>query len=78
LLKSKTRIIIACGPGFAAHICILGKILGKKIIFLESWSRVYSKSLAGKFVYPFSDLFFVQWPQQLKNYPKAVYVGRLG
>jgi len=79
LRKSKAKIIIGFGTASSVHVCILGKLLfRKKIIFFESWSRVYSKSLAGKFVYPFSDLFFIQWPQQKKNYPKAIYAGRLG
>lgn len=79
LSKTKADTIIASGTAFSANLCILGKLLfRKKIIFLESWSRVYSKSLAGRFVYPFSNLFFVQWPSQLKNYKKAIYAGRLG
>jgi len=78
LLKSKARVILTCGPALSIHLCIIGKIFGKKIIFLESWSRVYSKSLAGRFTYPFADLFFVQWPQEKKNYKNAIYAGRLG
>ena len=78
LLKSKSDVVLACGPAISIHACILGRIFGKKVIFLESWSRVYTKSLAGRFVYPFANLFFIQWKEEQKNYEKAVYVGRLG
>lgn len=79
LAKSKSKFIIACGPGIAIPFSIIGKLFfRKKLIFIESWSRVYSKSLAGKFLYKISDISFVQWPQQLENYPKAVFAGRLG
>lgn len=79
LLKSRAKFIIACGPGLAIPFSILGKLLfRKKLIFIESWSRVYSKSLAGKFLCPISNLSFIQWPQQKRNYPDAVYAGRLG
>jgi UDP-N-acetylglucosamine:LPS N-acetylglucosamine transferase len=79
LSRSKADAIIACGPGMSIPLCIIGKIIfRKKIIFLESWSRVYSKSISGKMVYPLADLFFVQWQEELKNYPKAKYSGRLG
>ena len=79
LFQSKARYILAAGPSLSLHVAFLGKfIFGKKIIFLESWSRVYTKSLAGKLTYPFADIFFVQWREELKNYPKAVYAGRLG
>ena len=55
----------------------IGKLLGKKIIFIESWSRIYKKSSSGKFAYLFANLFFVQWPEMKKQYPKAIYAGRL-
>ena len=75
--KSKAKTIIACGPHIAMPICFVGKLLGKKIIFVESWSRVYSKSYSGRFIYLFANLFFVQWPEMKKLYPKAIYAGRL-
>lgn len=79
LLKSKSIAVISAGPALAIHTSFLAKkLFGKKVIFLESWSRVYSKSMAGKFISPFADLSFIQWPQQKKNYPKALYRGRLG
>jgi len=76
MIKSKSRAIIACGPDIAAAVCFIGKLFGKKIIFLESWSRIYSKSYSGRFVYLFADKFFIQWPQMKKYYKKAIYAGR--
>jgi beta-1,4-N-acetylglucosaminyltransferase len=77
LRKAKPDAIINAGPGTAVPIAILGKIFGKKIITLEDWSRVYSRSRSGRILYHFSDLFFVQWPEMVELYPKAVYAGRL-
>jgi UDP-N-acetylglucosamine:LPS N-acetylglucosamine transferase len=80
LFLTRAKYIISAGPGLSIPISILGKMFfRKRIIFIESWSRVYSKSQTGKFLYPISDLSFVQWPEQTqKNYPKAIYAGRLG
>lgn len=79
LLKSKANCVLAVGPALSLHVTWLSKfIFRKKVIFLESWSRVYTKSLAGRLTYPFADLFLVQWPQEAKNYAKAIYAGRLG
>jgi beta-1,4-N-acetylglucosaminyltransferase len=78
LLKAKPHYIISCGPAISLPILFLGKIFRKKIIFIESWSRIYSKSLSGRIAYCFSDLFFVQWKELKKSYPKAIYAGRLG
>lgn len=77
-IKSKPDVIISTGPGIAVPISLWGKLFGKKIIFIESWSRVTTKSYAGKFMYHIANNFFVQWPEMKKKYPKAIYEGRLG
>lgn len=77
LIQANPDCIVTTGPGLGIPICILGKIAGKKIIVIESWSRTKTKSYIGRVLYPFSDLFFVQWPEMLKLYPKAKYAGRL-
>jgi beta-1,4-N-acetylglucosaminyltransferase len=79
LSKIKPNFIIGCGPGMNLHVLWLAKyFFGAKLIFFESWVRVHNKSFTGKLIYPFSDLFMVQWKSLLKQYPKAKFVGRLG
>jgi UDP-N-acetylglucosamine:LPS N-acetylglucosamine transferase len=78
LLADRPDVIISAGPGVGAIFSYIAKILGKKVVFIESWARVSSKSASGKLVYPVADLFFVQWPEMLKLYPRAIYAGRLG
>jgi UDP-N-acetylglucosamine:LPS N-acetylglucosamine transferase len=78
LSKSKAKTIISCGPAISIPISLIGKILfRKKIIFIESWSRVKSKSFSGKLIGPLADKIFVQWEEN-KNYKNAIYAGRLG
>jgi UDP-N-acetylglucosamine:LPS N-acetylglucosamine transferase len=78
LLVRRFDVIISAGPGITVPVFYAAKLLGKKTIFIESWSRVTSKSLSGKLCYPVADLFFVQWLELKKKYPKAIYGGRLG
>ena len=78
VLKSNACAIISAGPGIAVPLCYVGKFFGKKIIFIESWSRIWNLSRTGKLVYPISDLFFVQWEYLKNKYPKSIYAGRLG
>ena len=75
--KSKSEAIISAGPGIGVIVSLAGKLFGRKIIFLESWSRVYNRSLSGMLTYLFADQFFVQWPELKEKYPKAIYAGRL-
>ena len=77
LVKSKPDAIISAGPGLTVPLFILGKLFRKKCIFLESWSRNSSRSQSGRFCYYIADLFFIQWPDMKKLYPKAIYAGRL-
>jgi UDP-N-acetylglucosamine:LPS N-acetylglucosamine transferase len=76
--QSKANLIVSFGASFSLWVLLAGKILGKKIAFIETWSRCKSQSTSGKFAYLFSDLFIVQHKEQLKFYPKAVFLGRLG
>ncbi|MCO4635039.1 polysaccharide biosynthesis protein CpsF [Streptococcus infantarius subsp. infantarius] len=75
LFKEKPDVIISTGALISVPFCVIGKILGSKIIFIESFARVNNKSLSGKIIYPISDLFIVQWESMLKKYPKAKYYG---
>jgi UDP-N-acetylglucosamine:LPS N-acetylglucosamine transferase len=76
LLRSRSSVILACGPALAVPLCILGKLFGKKVLYVESWARVKTQSLSGRLVKPFSDLYFVQW-RTLQHVPGARYAGRL-
>lgn len=77
LLKERSNVIVTAGSDVAVPFCYIGKLLGKKIIFIESWSRVRKPSKSGKLVYPIANLFFVQWEDLKSEYPRAVYAGRL-
>src|SRR3989338_254429 len=73
LVKSRPTAILSAGPSLAIPLFWLAKIMGIKIIFVESWVRVHHKSQTGKLVSPVSDMFFVQWPTMKEVYPKAIY-----
>lgn len=75
ILKEKPDCIISLGALATYPICLLGKIMGKKIIYIESFSRVDTPSLSGKLMYRIADLFIVQWRELLEYFPKAVYGG---
>ena len=48
-----------------------------KIVFVESFARIKNLSLSGKLLYHFVDEFIVLWPELVKKYPKATYLGKL-
>ncbi len=78
LFRSRASVMFSCGAGIAVAPMLIGKLLfGKKISYIESIARVSKPSLSGKLVYPFADIFFVQWPQLKKSYPGSIYAGRV-
>ncbi len=76
-LLEKPDIIISTGAGVTIFICYLAKFFMKKVIYIESFSRVTEPSFAGRLAYPISDLFIVQWEPLLKFYKNAVYGGSI-
>ena len=74
-LKVRPKVIITTGAHSAGPMCCIGKIFGSKIIYIETFANSETKSVTGKLVYKFADLFIVQWEDMLKLYPKAKFGG---
>jgi beta-1,4-N-acetylglucosaminyltransferase len=77
LLRLRPAAILSTGPAIAVPVSLLGKVVGARIIFIETGSRVKELSLTGRIMYNIADLFFVQWPQLQEKRPRAIYAGRL-
>ena len=77
LAAEKPTHIISFGAMCTAPVCIIGKLMGIPVIYVESYTRINSLSLTGRIVYSFADLFVVQWKQLVYKYPKAIYGGAL-
>ena len=76
LLREKPQVILSLGAEIAIPFFFWGKLLGMKLIYIESWCRVENLSRTGKIVYPIADEFWVQWSQLLEVCgPKARFHG---
>lgn len=72
LHRERPEIIISTGADVTVPTIILGKIFfGCRVVFIESAGDV-TPTLTGRLLYPFADLFIVQWPEKLHYFPKAV------
>ena len=74
-LKEKPDIVICTGVLSMIPICLYAKIFKKKLVYIESFAKINSPTLSGKFLYKYADLFLVQWESMLEIYPNAVYKG---
>lgn len=77
LINFKPQVIITTGSHTAFPMCIIGKLMRIKIIYILSYARVNSKAKTANLIYPLSDLFLVQWESAQKLYPKSIYKGGL-
>lgn len=74
-LCEKPDIVICTGVLAMIPMCLIAKIAGKKLIYIESFAKVTSPTETGKLLYKFADQFYVQWEPMLECYPDAVYMG---
>ncbi|MDD3341131.1 MAG: polysaccharide biosynthesis protein [Bacilli bacterium] len=74
-IKLRPKYIVTTGVHTAGPMCCIGKIFGSKIIYIETFANINTKTATGRLIYHFADLFIVQWEEMLTLYPKAVYGG---
>jgi UDP-N-acetylglucosamine:LPS N-acetylglucosamine transferase len=60
-------VILSTGAALAVPFFLLGRLLGRRLVYVESLTRVERLSLSGRLVYPLADAFFVQWPQAARR-----------
>jgi beta-1,4-N-acetylglucosaminyltransferase len=78
MFKERPAVVISTGSEVAIPFSWMGKLLGVRVVYIESWCRIHTRSGTGPLVYPVADLFLVQWPSMLRLYgSKARYEGGL-
>ena len=77
ICKENPDVIISTGTMVAFPTIMWAKILGKKVIYIETFARVRGGTKAGKFVYKHKlyDMFIYQWESLETEYPNGVYGG---
>ncbi|GBD40917.1 UDP-N-acetylglucosamine--N-acetylmuramyl-(pentapeptide) pyrophosphoryl-undecaprenol N-acetylglucosamine transferase [bacterium HR39] len=71
VLRERPELVISTGADVAVATVVWARLFGARVVFVECAGRV-GPSLSGRLVYPFADLFVVQWPEQKLCYPRAV------
>lgn len=77
VLRERPHAVINTGGGMTIATSLLGKMFGAKLIYIESAARVHNPSKTGRLLYPYADLFLVQWEPLVRVLPKARYGGPL-
>lgn len=74
-LKERPRAVICTGVLAMIPMCLLCKLFGGKLIYIESFAKVTSPTESGRLLHKFADRFYVQWESMLEVYPDAIFLG---
>jgi hypothetical protein len=76
-IRERPDVVVTTGSLPLAIFCLACRLLGSKIVWIDSVSQIDELSLSGRLVKPFSGLFLVQWPELAERFPGTRYVGEL-
>ena len=77
LLRHKPSAVISTGALATIPVCLLAKVKGIKVIYIESFARMDGPSRTGRLMYRIADKTVVQWEAVQKFYPGAIYGGSI-
>jgi len=77
LMKERPDVVISTGTRVAIPTIFWAHLFMKKVIYIETFARVYDGTKAAKIVYKhhWYDLFIYQWEPLKELYPDGVYGG---
>ncbi len=76
-LKERPDVVITTGSLPLAMVCFFTKLLGSKIIWIDSVAQMEDLSVSGRFVRLFADICLSQWPEVAQKYRNVEYVGEV-
>lgn len=78
LWRERPTVILSTGAGPVVPFALLAKLMpGRRVLFLETITRVDRPSLTGRIMYRLADRFYYQWPDLARFFPRGQYVGTL-
>ena len=77
LLIVRPDVLISTGSGLTLPPFLIARVFGIKTIFIESPSRVYSPSIAGRLLMGKVDLWLSSWPELAERFLGVEYRGMI-
>jgi UDP-N-acetylglucosamine:LPS N-acetylglucosamine transferase len=73
--SSRPRVVVTTGAGTAVPFAWIGRLLGARVVYVESLTRTETPSLSLRLVAPIASRVYVQWPELADRLGRARYVG---
>jgi len=75
IFLERPDVVISTGAAAGCISCFLGKLIGAKVIWVDSITNIERLSVSGRMVKFIADLFFVQWPELTAKYRGVQFAG---
>lgn len=75
ILKQKPDVVISTGAAHGCLLCLTAKMIGKKVVWLDSIANTEKLSFSGRIIRPFANVILTQWPEVAAKYKKVQYAG---
>ncbi len=72
VLRRRPRIVVSSGAGVVAPFCLLARLAGTRLVYVETMARVNRPSRTGRLLARFAERVLVQWPELAPTLPRAV------
>lgn len=72
ILRRRPRLVVSSGAGVVAPFCLLARLSGARLVYVETMARVSSPSRTARLLSRFAERVVVQWPELAKALPRAV------
>jgi UDP-N-acetylglucosamine:LPS N-acetylglucosamine transferase len=75
LVRLRPAVVLTTGAGVAVPFAWIGRLLGARVVYVESVTRIESPSLSLRLVRPVASCVYVQWPDLVGRVPSARFAG---
>ena len=75
LRAMRPKVVLTTGAGVAVPFAWLGRLLGARVVFVESLTRIERPSLSCRLIAPVATRIYAQWPELTRAVPRARYLG---
>ncbi|MGY5882439.1 glycosyltransferase [Modestobacter lacusdianchii] len=71
-LRERPSLVVTSGAGLAVPFAVTARMLGARLVFVETMARVTTGSMSGRILSRLGADVIVQWPDLRRVYPRAV------
>jgi UDP-N-acetylglucosamine:LPS N-acetylglucosamine transferase len=71
----RPKVVLTTGAGVAVPFAWVGRLLGARVVYVESLTRIDHPSLSCRLIAPVATRIYAQWPELTRTVPRARYLG---